>query len=69
MTGNPKNWPMSSKQAGEAAMCLSFSYVNALQNAIEQFNPKAGYTKMPGTPLNVSAAIKLDSNSLQITNQ
>ena len=66
LTGKPMNYPMSSKQAGEAAMCLAFSYNCALQNAIESFNPAAGYFKLPATPINVAKVLDVKSAELQM---
>ena len=66
LTGKPMNYPMSSKQAGEAAMCLSFSYNCALQNAVEAFNPKADYVELPATPNNVFNALSVQLTSLHL---
>jgi xanthine dehydrogenase molybdopterin-binding subunit B len=62
------NYPMSSKAAGEAAMALSLSYKNALQNCIEAFNPKAEMCRLPMTPKNVFKTLAISKDDLKLQN-
>ena len=55
---------MSSKQAGEAAMSLGFSYINALFDAIESINPNAKFPVLPATPKSVFEAIDISADKL-----
>ena len=57
---------MSSKQAGEAAMSLGFSYINALSDAIAAVNPDADFPELPATPKSVFQALSLRPDQLTI---
>ena len=58
------NYPMSSKAAGESAMCMSLVYRNALQRAIEAYNPNATSVELPAKPDNVLKALNISANAL-----
>ena len=66
LTGKKNNYPMSSKQAGEAAMSLGFSYINALSDAIAAVNPDADFPELPATPKSVFKALSLRPDQLTI---
>ena len=59
-----KNYPMSSKGAGESSMVLALAYKTALQNAIEAANPEADLIVLPAKPTHVLAALKLDPSNI-----
>ncbi|CAG5108120.1 Oidioi.mRNA.OKI2018_I69.chr1.g3642.t1.cds [Oikopleura dioica] len=57
-------FPIGSKQAGEAAMLLSFAYRNALQRAVRKFNPHAKMIELPAKTDHVREAINVQADAL-----
>jgi len=57
-------FPIGSKQAGEAAMLLSFAYRNALQRAVRKFNPHAKMIELPAKTDHVRESINVKPDAL-----
>ena len=62
-----RNYPMSSKHAGESSMVLSLVLKTAVQNAAEAFNPDSDLIILPMKPHHVMQAIKLNKDSIILT--